>query len=54
MSSRKRTPDKESTENPTTVAEPPAAEARPDGQTFAERVGQKIMGRYPRSVRHRH
>jgi hypothetical protein len=39
--SRKRTPDKESTETPATVAEPPAAEAKPEGQTFAERVGQK-------------
>jgi hypothetical protein len=41
MSSRKRTPDKDSTETPTAVAEPPAAEAKPDGQTFADRVGQK-------------
>src|SRR5713226_6521243 len=39
--SRKRTPDKESTETPTNVGEPPAAEAKPDGQSFAERVGQK-------------
>jgi len=41
MSSRKRTPDQESTEATTAVAEPPAAEARADKPTFAERVGQK-------------
>ena len=43
MSSRKRTPDKESTETTTAavVAEPPAAETKPEGQSFAERVGQK-------------
>ena len=45
--SRKRTPDQESpetttpTESPTAVAEPPAAEAKPEGQSFAERVGHK-------------
>ncbi len=43
--SRKRTPDQESPEttatSTTTAAEPPAAEAKPDGQSFAERVGQK-------------
>jgi len=45
--SRKRTPDQESTEThtqtetPTAVAEPPAAEAKPEGQSFAERVGQR-------------
>ena len=41
MSSRKRTPDKESTETTTAVAEPPAAEAGADKQSFADRVGQK-------------
>src|SRR3984957_11998028 len=41
MSSRKRTPDKESTETTTAVAEPPAAEASPDKPSFADRVGQK-------------
>ncbi len=41
MSSRKRTPDKESTETTTGVAEPPAAEASPDKPSFAERVGQR-------------
>jgi len=41
MSSRKRTPDQESTQTPTAVAEPPAAEAKAEGQSFAERVGQK-------------
>src|ERR1700693_4460987 len=41
MSSRKRTPDKESTETTTAVAEPPAPEAKPEGQSFAERVGQR-------------
>jgi hypothetical protein len=39
--SRKRTPDQESPETPTAVAEPPAAEAKPAGQSFADRVGQK-------------
>jgi hypothetical protein len=37
MSSRKRTPDQESTETPAAVAEPPAAEAK----SFAERVGPR-------------
>jgi hypothetical protein len=41
MSSRKRTPDQESTETSTAVAEPPAPETKPEGQSFAERVGQK-------------
>jgi hypothetical protein len=41
MSSRKRTPDQESTETTTAVAEPPAAEAKVEGQSFADRVGQK-------------
>jgi hypothetical protein len=41
MTSRKRTPDKESTETTTTVAEPPAAETSSDRPSFAERVGQK-------------
>ena len=43
MASRKRTPDKEPTEAPTAVAEPPAAEASAstDKPSFAERVGQK-------------
>jgi hypothetical protein len=41
MSSRKRTPDKESTETTTAVAEPPAAETKTDGRSFAERVGQR-------------
>jgi hypothetical protein len=53
MSPRKRTPDKESTETTTATAEPPASEATtavadapaPDadenGQSFADRVGQK-------------
>src|SRR5438128_12410954 len=39
--SRKHTPDQESPETATAVAEPPAAEAAPDKQSFAERVGQK-------------
>jgi len=41
MTSRERTPDKESTETTTAVAEPPAAEASPDRPSFAERVGQR-------------
>jgi hypothetical protein len=44
--SRKRTPDEKSTETTTTetttaVAEPPAPEASGNGQSFADRVGQK-------------
>src|ERR1700730_1493709 len=46
--SRKRKPDQKSTETTTTVAEPPAAvteapavEAKPEGQSFADRVGQR-------------
>src|ERR1700674_4127172 len=41
MSSRKRTPDKEPTETTTAVAQSPAAEPKADGQSFADRVGQK-------------
>jgi hypothetical protein len=44
MTSRKRTPDQESTETTTAVVEPPAApaaEASPDKPSFAERVGQR-------------
>jgi len=41
MSSRNRTPDQESTETTTAVAEPPAAETKPEGQNFADRVGQR-------------
>ena len=41
--SRKRTPDQQSTESNTTTAttEPPAAETKAEGQSFADRVGQK-------------
>jgi hypothetical protein len=44
--SRKRTPDEKSTENTTpetstAVAEPPAPETSGNGQSFADRVGQK-------------
>jgi len=39
--SRKRTTDQEPAEPTTAVAEPPAAEANPEGQSFVERVGQK-------------
>ena len=41
MSSRNRTPDQESTETTTAVAEPPAAETKPEGQNFADKVGQR-------------
>jgi hypothetical protein len=41
MSPRKRTPDKESTESTTATAEPPAPDANENGQSFADRVGQK-------------
>jgi hypothetical protein len=41
MSSRKRTPDQESAETATAVAEPPAAEGNAQSQSFADRVGQK-------------
>jgi hypothetical protein len=39
--SRKRTPDEESAQTGTAVAEPPAAEVEPEAQSFADRVGQK-------------
>ena len=44
--SRKRTPDEKSTETtttetPTAVAEPPTPEAGGNGQSFADRVGQR-------------
>src|ERR1700722_3428795 len=40
--SRKRTPDQESTETPTAaITEPPATEAKPEGQGFVEKVGQR-------------
>jgi len=39
--SKKRTPDEKSTENTTAVAEPPAPETGGNGQSFADRVGQK-------------
>src|ERR1700730_13991550 len=39
--SRKHTPDHNSTETPIAVAEPPAAESKPDGKSFADRVGQR-------------
>lgn len=47
MSSRKRTPDQESPETATAVAEPPAAPALPaaeangNNKSFADRVGQR-------------
>jgi hypothetical protein len=41
MSPRKRTPDKDSTETTTAVAEPTAPEANENGQSFADRVGKK-------------
>src|ERR1022692_286460 len=41
MSPRKRTPDKEATETTTATAEPPAPDTNENGQSFADRVGQK-------------
>ena len=41
MSSRERTPDQQSTETASAVAEPPVAEAKADTPSFAERVGQR-------------
>jgi hypothetical protein len=42
MSRKRTTSDQEpSTVTPTAVAEPPAAEATPEGKSFADRVGQK-------------
>ncbi|MBI1347074.1 hypothetical protein GC163_12385 [bacterium] len=41
MSERERTPDQESTETTTVVAEPPTAETSPARPSFAERVGQR-------------
>jgi hypothetical protein len=39
--SRKRTPDQDSPESTTAVADPQASDAETGAQTFAERVGQK-------------
>ena len=40
--SRKRSPDQESPDTTTTAAaDPPAAEAKPEGKSFADRVGQR-------------
>ncbi len=41
MSSRKITPDQESTETTTAVAEPPPPETNANSQSFADRVGQR-------------
>jgi hypothetical protein len=41
MSSHQRTPDQESAETSTAVAQPPAAETNGNGQSFADRVGQR-------------
>lgn len=41
MSSRKRTPDQESTETTTATAEALAPATNGDGQSFADRVGQR-------------
>ncbi len=38
---RKRKSDQESTETTVAVVDPPVAETKPEGQTFAEKVGQK-------------
>src|SRR5262249_34204712 len=43
--SRKRTPDQESPENITDTADPPAA--APEGQSFADKVGQKKRAKAP-------
>jgi hypothetical protein len=39
--SRKRTPDKETPETTSSVADPSAAEVKPDSQSFADKVGQR-------------
>jgi hypothetical protein len=39
--SRKRTPAQESPETTNAVADPSAAEAKPEGQNFADKVGQR-------------
>lgn len=41
MSSRERTPDQQSTETASAVAESPAAEDKADGPSFANKVGQR-------------
>ena len=41
MSSQQQTPDQDSAETATAVAEPPAAEATSEGPSFADRVGQR-------------
>ena len=41
MSSQKRTPENDSADTSTAIAEPPAPETNGNGQSFADRVGQK-------------
>ena len=41
MSSQQQTPDQDSAEAATAVAEPPAAETTSEGPSFADRVGQR-------------
>jgi hypothetical protein len=41
MSTRKRTPTDPTTETPTAVAEPPADEPKPEGPSFADKVGKR-------------
>jgi hypothetical protein len=47
MTTRERTPDQESKDTSTAVAEPAAAEAKPDGPSFADRVGQRNRASVP-------
>jgi hypothetical protein len=47
MTSREHTPDQDSKEITTAVAEPAAPEAKPDGPSFADRVGQKKRASAP-------
>ena len=47
MTSRERTPDKESKESTTVITETPAPETSPDRPSFAERVGQKKWAAAP-------
>jgi hypothetical protein len=41
MSSRERTPDQQSAETASAVAESPAAEVKADGPSFADKVGKR-------------
>jgi hypothetical protein len=47
MTSHERTPDQDSEDTSTAVADPAASEAKPEGTSFADRVGQRYRASAP-------